>query len=163
MDPMTNIIAILVSIFLIMASGWRPLRSPRAPFAIRPPARTRRSAILSHWGPVARPPVATRKIPLAATPSAPVPRRMAASLPPLPEWSPTGLRREAPQARAAVRTRGGDYRRRPPWYRRKLVVSSMTVLLLLVTVLSAGAWYATSQLASLNDLSTPPPEISGEI
>ena len=39
----------------------------------------------------------------------------------------------------------------------------MTVLLLLVTVLSAGAWYATSQLASLNDLSTPPPEISGEV
>ena len=64
---------------------------------------------------------------------------------------------------AAPAARRRRTRRKPrPWYRRwRLVVPLVLVGMILLT-LGAGAWYIKTQFDSLNELSTPPPQISGD-
>ncbi len=48
------------------------------------------------------------------------------------------------------------------WYRRPAVVVSLALVALVLTGLASGAWYVSSRLDALHQLSTPPPEISGD-
>lgn len=48
------------------------------------------------------------------------------------------------------------------WYRRPVVLVSLVVVALLLSGVAGGAWYISSRLDALNQLSTPPPQISGD-
>ncbi len=51
---------------------------------------------------------------------------------------------------------------RARWYRRPVVLVSLALVALLLTGLAGGAWYISSSLDALHQLSTPPPQISGD-
>jgi LCP family protein required for cell wall assembly len=157
-DPTINVIAIALAILLMLASCWRTLRTPRSRFNPRAtvpvPQRELPSAPDSADGTL----LAVRRALAAQTIGDSIPRRTAAS----GQSFPTVDRRDGARALTAGGKRRNRYRR-TPWYQQKIMVASATLLVLLGTVVSAGAWYATSLMSSLDDLSTPPPEISGEV
>jgi LCP family protein required for cell wall assembly len=53
-------------------------------------------------------------------------------------------------------------RRRTPWYRKKRFLVPLVMVAILLTTLAAGAWYIKTRFDTLNELSTPPAEISGD-
>jgi LCP family protein required for cell wall assembly len=61
------------------------------------------------------------------------------------------------------RGKGGAGRRlRSRWYTRPAAMVTMAVVALILTGLAGGAWYISSGFDALHQLSTPPPQISGE-
>ena len=71
------------------------------------------------------------------------------------EFSP--LPETVPQA-ASRRRRTRRHRR---WYQRKRVVFPLVALAALLVLAGASAWYIKGRFDALQELSTPPPEVSG--
>jgi LCP family protein required for cell wall assembly len=144
-DPLVNLIAILVSILVMLASSWRALRTRRT--RIEAPVVETTSTVRS------RP----RELHLEHGSADGTLLAVRRALSAQPTAAPASN-----QARPAGAPRRNRFRP-TPWYRRPIVVASLSVVVLMGTVLSAGAWYAASLMSSLDDLSTPPPEIGGEV
>jgi hypothetical protein len=53
-------------------------------------------------------------------------------------------------------------RRRKRWFRKKRYLVPLVMVALLLVTLAAGAWYIKTRFDTLNELSTPPAEISGD-
>lgn len=159
--PPIDMVAILVLLVLMVASSVRTWRAPglpanRAIIRSTPVTAARRHA----HGPAMA--VRSRSSALPPLPLLDLPSQRGEG--PQPSFAGPETRPRAARARteAAPRASRRTHRKRVPWYHRKLVVGPVVAVALFTMVVSGGAWYAASQLATLDDISTPPPEISGE-
>jgi LCP family protein required for cell wall assembly len=77
--------------------------------------------------------------------------------------SPARMESERPgQARPRQAGPRRPARRPRPWYHRWRITVPLAILALLLTGMAAGAWYINERFDALDNVSTPPPEISGK-